>query len=45
VGFAKAAADRVIFMDQGEIIETGTPDELFNHPKNERTAKFLAHIL
>jgi polar amino acid transport system ATP-binding protein len=45
MGFAKAAADRVIFMDQGEIIETGTPDELFNHPKNERTAKFLAHIL
>ena len=45
MGFAKAAADRVIFMDQGEIIETGTPDELFNRPKNERTAKFLAHIL
>jgi polar amino acid transport system ATP-binding protein len=45
MGFAKAAADRVIFMDQGEIIETGTPEELFNHPKNERTAKFLAHIL
>jgi polar amino acid transport system ATP-binding protein len=45
MGFAKAAADRVIFMDQGEIIETGTPAELFEHPKNERTAKFLAHIL
>jgi len=45
MGFAKAAADRVIFMDQGEIIETGTPDELFNRPRNERTAKFLAHIL
>ena len=45
MGFAKAAADRVIFMDQGEIIETGTPKELFDHPKNDRTAKFLAHIL
>jgi len=45
MGFAKAAADRVIFMDQGEIIEDGTPQELFDNPKNERTAKFLAHIL
>ena len=45
MGFAKAAADRVIFMDQGEIIETGTPKEVFDSPKNERTAKFLAHIL
>ena len=45
MGFAKAAADRVIFMDQGEIIEEGTPSDLFERPKNERTAKFLAHIL
>lgn len=45
MGFAKAAADRVIFMDQGEIIEDGSPQDLFDHPKNERTAKFLAHIL
>lgn len=45
MGFAKAAADRVIFMDQGEIIESGTPRDLFESPKNERTAKFLAHIL
>ena len=45
MGFAKAAADRVVFMDQGEIIEQGTPTELFEHPRNERTAKFLAHIL
>jgi len=45
MGFAKAAADRVVFMDQGEIIEQGTPTELFEHPQNERTAKFLAHIL
>jgi len=45
MGFAKAAADRVVFMDQGEIIEIGTPQDLFERPKNERTAKFLAHIL
>jgi len=45
MGFAKAAADRVIFMDQGEIIESGTPKQLFESPQNERTAKFLAHIL
>jgi len=45
MGFAKAAADRVIFMDQGEIIEEGSPQDLFDRPKNERTTKFLAHIL
>jgi polar amino acid transport system ATP-binding protein len=45
MGFAKAAADRVVFMDQGEIIESGTPQELFSSPKSERTAKFLEHIL
>ena len=45
MGFARAAADRVIFMDQGEIIEEGTPEEFFTAAKNERTAKFLAHIL
>lgn len=45
MGFAKAAADRVIFMDQGEIIEDSSPDELFGNPKSERTKKFLQHIL
>jgi len=45
MGFAKAAADRVFFMDQGEIIESGTPHELFEAPKSERTATFLNHIL
>jgi len=45
MGFAKAAADRVIFMDQGEIIEQGAPSAVFEHPQNERTAKFLAHVL
>ncbi len=45
MGFARAAADRVIFMDQGEIIEEGSPEQIFGAPKNERTVKFLAHIL
>ncbi len=45
MGFAKAAADRVVFMDQGEIIESGTPQQLFAAAKNERTIKFLNHIL
>ncbi|WP_163103041.1 amino acid ABC transporter ATP-binding protein [Peribacillus alkalitolerans] len=39
--FAKEVADRVIFMDNGKIIESGTPDELFNSPRNERTKMFL----
>jgi polar amino acid transport system ATP-binding protein len=45
MGFAKEVADRVIFMDEGQIIEEGTPEELFNNPKNERTKKFLNAIL
>ena len=45
MGFARAAADRVIFMDQGEIIEQGSPEEVFANPKEERTRKFLKHIL
>ena len=45
MGFARAAADKVVFMDKGEIIEMGTPDELFSTPKEERTRRFLQHIL
>jgi len=45
MGFAKAAADRVVFMDKGEIIEEGSPAEIFDAPKNERTSSFLKHIL
>lgn len=41
MGFAKAAADKVLFMDYGDIIEYGTPDEIFNNPKQERTIQFL----
>ena len=41
MAFAKAVADRVIFMDEGHIVEEGTPEEFFNHPKTERARKFL----
>lgn len=45
MGFARKVADRVIFMDRGEIIEENTPDEFFDNPKNERTQLFLSQIL
>jgi len=45
MGFARKVADRVIFMDGGEIIEQNTPDAFFNDPQNERTQLFLAQIL
>jgi len=45
MGFASAAADRVVFMDDGEIIEIDTPQNLFKNPKSERTKQFLEHIL
>ncbi len=45
MGFAKAAADRVIFMDEGEIVETGPPSQIFNNPREPRMKKFLEHIL
>jgi general L-amino acid transport system ATP-binding protein len=45
MGFAREVADRVIFMDNGEIVEVGTPTEIFDNPKEERTKKFLSQIL
>jgi polar amino acid transport system ATP-binding protein len=45
MGFARAAAHTVVFMDNGEIIERGPPDEVFEHPREERTQRFLKHIL
>ena len=44
VGFARDVADRVIFMDGGFIVEQGTPEEVFDHPKSDRTKDFLGHI-
>ena len=45
MGFAKDVSDTVYFMDGGYLIESGTPDEVFNHPKTERAKKFLNSIL
>jgi polar amino acid transport system ATP-binding protein len=45
MGFARAAADRVIFMDEGMVVESGAPADLFSNPKEERTQRFLEHIL
>jgi polar amino acid transport system ATP-binding protein len=45
MGFSRAAADRIIFMDEGKIIEENTPDELYTHPREERTKSFLSKIL
>ena len=45
MGFAREVAHRVIFMDQGYIVEEGTPEEIFGNPRNDRTRAFLARIL
>src|SRR4026209_1049372 len=45
MGFARAVADRVIFMDRGEIVEQNEPEEFFANPRNERTKLFLGQIL
>ena len=45
IGFAKAVADRVLFLDRGIILEENTPKELFNHPINDRTKDFLSKVL
>ena len=45
MGFARSIADRVIFMDAGEIVEEAVPTEFFDNPKNERTKEFLSQIL
>jgi general L-amino acid transport system ATP-binding protein len=45
IGFAKEVADRVLFFDEGRIVEEGPPEELFSHPKEERTQRFLDQIL
>lgn len=45
MGFAKEVGDRVIFMDQGNILEEGTPIDIFENPKNQRTIEFLSKVL
>jgi polar amino acid transport system ATP-binding protein len=45
MGFVRAAADRVVFMDNGRVVEVTTPEQLFTAPKHERTQRFLGQIL
>ena len=45
MGFAKEISDRILFMDEGVIIESGTPEEIFDNPKNQRTKDFLSKVL
>ena len=45
MGFAREVADRIVFMDEGRIIEEGTPEHFFTNPENERTKAFLGKIL
>ena len=45
MGFAREVGDRVLFMDEGKIVEEGTPDQLFQNPQNPRTQDFLAKVL
>ena len=45
MGFAKEVADRVLFMDGGVILEEGTPEQIFDHPKEDRTKEFLSKVL
>ena len=45
MGFAREVADRVIFMDGGQILESNTPEELFDHPQNPRLKDFLSKVL
>jgi polar amino acid transport system ATP-binding protein len=45
MGFARAAADRMVFLEGGRLIEDGTPEEIFSSPREERTKEFLSHVL
>jgi polar amino acid transport system ATP-binding protein len=45
MGFAHDVADRVIFIDGGVIVEEGTPEQVMDHPQNERTKSFLSKVL
>jgi polar amino acid transport system ATP-binding protein len=45
MGFARKVADQVVFMDEGEVIEAGRPEDLFDHPKSQRLQRFLSEVL
>jgi polar amino acid transport system ATP-binding protein len=45
IGFAREAADKIVFMFDGAILETGTPELMFSNPRNDRTRQFLQSVL
>ena len=45
IGFAREVSDQVILMDEGQIVESGTPADVFDHPSHPRTKEFLAKVL
>lgn len=45
IGFAREVADTVVFMDEGVIVEQGSPEQVLGDPQHERTRSFLAHVL
>ena len=45
MGFAREVADRVVFMDEGQVIEEGTPEDIFQSPQSDRLKNFLAKLL
>ncbi len=45
IGFAREVADTIVFMEQGRILETGAPDQVFNAPRHQRTRDFLSKVL
>ncbi|SFT00452.1 polar amino acid transport system permease protein, partial [Alloyangia pacifica] len=45
MGFARQVADQIVFMDEGKIVEAGTPDALFDNPQTDRLKKFFAEVL
>jgi polar amino acid transport system permease protein len=45
MGFARRVADQVVFMDEGRIVEAGSPTQIFDHPQSQRLKRFLAEVL
>ena len=45
MGFAREVGTRILFMDEGKILESGTPQQIFDNPQNERTKSFLSKVL
>ncbi|MMZ71437.1 Glutamine transport ATP-binding protein GlnQ [compost metagenome] len=45
MGFAREVGDRILFMDGGNVVEQGTPEEIFSNPQNDRTKDFLSKVL